>query len=132
MSSQRCGAHRGGQLRSRKRGAARSPWSIAGKARIDTAGRRHPMLYMVIENFRDGNPVPVYQRIRVRGRMMPAGVEYRGRWVTEDFSRCFQIMECQDRRLLDQWMANWKDVTDFEVIPVITSAEASAAMAPRL
>jgi hypothetical protein len=90
------------------------------------------MLYMVIERFRNGDPVPVYRRFRDRGRMMPDGVEYRGSWVTADLSRCYQVMECADRRLLDQWMANWSDVTDFEVIPVISSAEASAAVAPRL
>ncbi len=90
------------------------------------------MLYMVIEHFRDGDPVPAYRRFRDRGRLMPEGVEYFGSWVTEDLRRCFQVMRCEDRRLLDQWMANWNDVTDFEVIPVITSAEASAAVAPRL
>jgi hypothetical protein len=93
---------------------------------------KHVMLYMVIENFRGGDPVPVYRRFRDHGRMMPDGIEYHGSWVTEDLRRCFQVMECRDRRLLDQWMANWNDITDFEVIPVITSAEASATVAPRL
>jgi hypothetical protein len=90
------------------------------------------MLYMIIETFRNGDPVPTYRRFRDHGRMMPDGLQYRGSWVTADLRRCFQIMECDDRRLLDSWMANWNDVTDFEVIPVVTSAEASAAVAPRL
>ena len=90
------------------------------------------MLYMVIETFRGGDPLPVYRRFRDHGRLMPEGIDYRGSWVTEDFRRCFQVMECADRRLLDQWMANWDDVTNFEVIPVITSAEAAAAVVPRL
>lgn len=90
------------------------------------------MLYMVIESFKNDDPVPVYRRFRDRGRMMPDGIEYRGSWVTEDLSRCFQIMECEDLRLLDEWMRNWSDVTDFEVTPVITSAEAAAVVAPRL
>jgi uncharacterized protein DUF3303 len=90
------------------------------------------LLYMVIETFRDGDPVPVYRRFRDQGRLMPQGVEYRGSWVTEDLQRCFQIMECEDRRLLDQWMAHWNDLTDFEVIPVVNSADAAAAVAPRL
>ena len=90
------------------------------------------MLFMVIESFRDGDPIPVYRRFRDRGRLMPEGVEYGGSWVTEDLRRCFQIVECDDRRLLDQWMTHWNDVTDFEVIPVVTSAEASAAVASRL
>ena len=63
---------------------------------------------------------------------MPEGIEHRGSWVTEDLRRCFQIMECEDRRLLEQWMTNWDDITDFEVIPVVTSAEAAATVAPRL
>src|SRR5262245_12857647 len=79
------------------------------------------MLFMVIETFRNGDPVPVYRRFRDRGRMMPDGIEYRGSWVTADLRRCYQVMSCDDRRLLDQWMANWDDVTDFEVIPVVTS-----------
>jgi siroheme synthase len=41
-------------------------------------------------------------------------------------------MECRDRRLLDLWMTNWNDIAEFEVIPVVTSAEAAAAVAPRL
>jgi hypothetical protein len=89
------------------------------------------MLYMVIETFRNGDPVPVYRRFRDRGRLMPGGIEYRGSWVTEDLGRCFQVMECADCRLLDEWMANWHDITDFEVIPVMTSAEAAAAVASR-
>jgi hypothetical protein len=90
------------------------------------------MLYMVIETFRNSDPIPAYRRLRDRGRLMPAGVEYRGSWVTEELHRCFQIMECDDRRLLDEWINNWSDITDFEVIPVVTSAEAAATVAPRL
>lgn len=90
------------------------------------------MLYMVIETFHGGNPIPVYRRFRDRGRLMPEGIEYLGSWVTEDLRRCFQIMECQDRQLLDRWMTHWDDITDFEVIPVLTSAEAAATVAPRL
>ena len=90
------------------------------------------MLYMVIETFRDGDAVPVYQRFRDQGRLMPEGLEYVGSWVVKDLRRCFQVMKCDDRRLLDEWMSNWNDITDFEVVPVITSAEAAAAIAPRL
>jgi uncharacterized protein DUF3303 len=90
------------------------------------------MLYMVIENFRDGDPVPVYRRFRERGRLMPDGLEYRGSWVTADLRRCYQVMETNDPRLLDQWIANWSDITEFEVIPVVTSPEALAAVTPRL
>jgi hypothetical protein len=87
---------------------------------------------MVIETFRGGDAVPVYRRFRDRGRLMPDGIEYRGSWVTDDLRRCFQVMECEDRRLLDQWIANWSDITAFEVVPVITSADAAARIASRL
>jgi len=90
------------------------------------------MLYMVIETFRDGDPVPVYRRFHERGRLIPDGIEYRGSWVTADLRRCYQVMETNDPRLLDRWIANWSDITEFEVIPVMTSLEALAAVTPRL
>src|SRR2546425_7179308 len=67
------------------------------------------MFYMIIEHFRDGDPVPVYQRFRDHGRLAPEGLRYVASWVTEDFRRCFQIMECEDRALLTQWTARWAD-----------------------
>jgi hypothetical protein len=90
------------------------------------------MQYMIIERFRGGDPVPVYRRFRDRGRLAPEGLRYVGSWITTDLKRCYQVMECDDRRLLDQWLANWQDIVDFEVIPTITSAEALAAVTPRL
>ena len=90
------------------------------------------MLYMIIESFHGGDPVPVYRRFRDQGRLMPEGLEYRGSWVTEDLRRCFQIMECEDARLLDQWIAHWNDIIEFEVIPVLTSVEVVQRMARRL
>lgn len=90
------------------------------------------MLYMVVETFRKGDAVPVYRRFRDRGRLMPNGVEYRGSWVSDDLRRCFQVVECMDRSLLDEWVANWQDVIEFEVVPVMTSADAAAALALRL
>jgi hypothetical protein len=90
------------------------------------------MHFMIIERFRDGDPLPVYRRFRDCGRLAPAGVRYVGSWVTPDLSTCYQVMECDDRVLLDAWMARWQDIVDFEVIPVITSPEATAQVAPRL
>ena len=84
---------------------------------------------MVVEHFRDGDPRPVYARFAERGRLAPEGLRYVGSWVTVDLRRCFQLMECDDRQLLDQWIAKWNDIVEFEVIPVLTSAEASAAVA---
>ena len=90
------------------------------------------MLYMILETFRDAGARPVYRRFRERGRMAPDGLHYVASWVTQDLRRCFQIMECDDRALLDTWMDQWRDIVDFEVIPVITSAAAAAAIAPAL
>jgi hypothetical protein len=90
------------------------------------------MLYMIVENFRGGDAVPVYRRFRDRGRLAPEGLRYVASWVTDDLRRCFQVMECDDEALLREWMAAWDDIVDFEVVPVVTSAEAAASIAPRL
>lgn len=90
------------------------------------------MIYLIVENFRAGDPVPVYRRFRDQGRLAPDGLHYLASWVTHDWRRCFQIMECESPELLEQWMAQWRDLVDFEVTPVMTSAEAVAAIAPRL
>jgi hypothetical protein len=84
------------------------------------------MLYMIIERFKGGDPVPVYRRFRERGRLAPEGLNYVNSWVTPDLTTCYQVMETDDRALLDQWLANWRDIVDFEVHPVITSPEAAA------
>ena len=86
---------------------------------------------MIVEHFRGGDAVPVYRRFRDRGRMAPDGLRYVSSWVTRDYQRCYQVMECDDPALLEQWMNNWRDLVDFDVIPVMTSAEATAAIAPR-
>ena len=84
------------------------------------------MQYMIVEHFRGGRPEAVYARFRERGRMAPEGLRYVSSWVTTDGARCFQVMECDDRALLDEWMAAWTDLVEVEVVPVITSAEAAA------
>lgn len=81
---------------------------------------------MVLEEFRGGGPAPVYRRLREEGRGFPEGVVYRGSWVSADLTRCFQLMECDDRSRLDAWLASWSDLVDFQVVPVISSEEASA------
>jgi hypothetical protein len=78
---------------------------------------------MVLETFKD--PAAVYGRFRAAGRLAPEGLRYVGSWVTEDLRRCYQVMECDDRALLDAWMARWSDLVEFEVLPVLSSAEAA-------
>jgi hypothetical protein len=81
---------------------------------------------MIIEHFRNGDARAVYARFRKRGRLAPVGLRYINSWVTSDLTRCYQVMECDDRALLDAWLAAWNDLVDFEVHPVMTSAEAAA------
>ena len=90
------------------------------------------MLYMVVENFKNGDASPVYRRFREQGRLAPAGLSYISSWVDERFQRCFQLMATGDRNLLDGWIANWSDLVDFEVFPVMTSQEAAEKIAPSL
>jgi hypothetical protein len=84
------------------------------------------MLFLIIERFKNGDAAPVYRRFREQGRLAPTGLTYVASWVAADLSRCYQVMECADRALLDEWMAHWSDLVDFEVISVVTSAEAAA------
>ncbi len=88
------------------------------------------MLFMIIETYRNGDAVPVYSRFRDHGRLAPDGLQYVSSWVTADHRRCYQVMETSDRELLEQWIARWEDLVEFEIIPVTTSAEAAAAIAP--
>ena len=80
-------------------------------------------LYMVVEHFKDAPAV--YRRFRERGRMAPEGLVYLSSWVDEQFERCFQLMQADDRSLLNEWIAKWSDLTQFEVWPVMTSEEAA-------
>jgi hypothetical protein len=90
------------------------------------------MLFMVIERFRPGRATEVYRRFRDRGRMAPDGVRYVASWVDLEFSRCFQVMEASSEELLKEWTSHWSDLVDFEIVPVRTSEQAAAAIAPEL
>jgi hypothetical protein len=90
------------------------------------------MQFMIVEQFRNADPLPIYRRFRDRGRLAPEGLRYIASWVDEALERCFQIMETDDRRLLDQWIENWSDIADFQVYPVMSSKEAADKVAPRL
>jgi hypothetical protein len=87
------------------------------------------MLFMVVERFKNRDARAVYARFREKGRMMPEGVTYLGSWTETNYDRCFQMMECDDVRLLHEWADHWRDLVDFELVPVRTSEEAAAAMA---
>lgn len=83
------------------------------------------MQYMIIEDYRAGDATAVYRRFAERGRMMPPGLSYVASWVTRDLRRCYQIVACDDRALIDIWTAAWQDLVAFTVEPVIESAEAA-------
>ena len=84
---------------------------------------------MVVEKFTRG-PGPVYERAAEQGRLIPAGLEYVDSWIDERLDRCFQLMETDDARLIEQWTARWSDLAEFEVVPVISSAEAAGRARP--
>ena len=88
------------------------------------------MHYLVIEHFRNGDPVPIYARFRERGRLMPEGLTYVTSWITDDLTRCYQVMETAERALLEQWLAQWADLMEFEVLPVLASAEVQQRLKP--
>jgi hypothetical protein len=87
---------------------------------------------MIVENFKNRDPVPVYRRFRDHGRLAPEGLVYISSWVDEKLERCFQLMEATERELLDEWMTNWSDLVDFEVYPVISSADAAQRAETRM
>ena len=91
------------------------------------------MLFMVIERFRDRDAKAVYRRFREQGRMTPEGLTYVGSWIEANFDRCFQLMECDDARLLQEWVLNCQGLgMTFEVVPVVPSKETREVVAPFL
>ena len=89
-------------------------------------------LYMVVERFMNRDAAPVYRRFRDRGRLAPEGVRFVASWVDTEFERCYQLMETIDRALLDEWVSRWDDLVEFEIVPVMTSAQAVERVEPRL
>ena len=89
------------------------------------------MLFMVVERFKNRDAKAVYRRFRDQGRGAPAGLTYVGSWIEASFDRCFQLMECDDAALLQEWIATWADVTEFEIVPVTPSKVTQELMARR-
>jgi hypothetical protein len=103
-----------------------------GRARFRDTGQ-DDMLFMVIERFRDNDMVPIYKRLREGGRMLPDGLKYIDSWVEPNFSRCFQLMECDDLRLFQQWVLQWRGFgATIEVVPVVPSKDTREVVAPYL
>jgi len=83
---------------------------------------------MVIERFKDRDPRPIYRRLRDEGRTMPEGLKYVASWIEANFDRCYQVMECDDARLLQEWVLHWHDLGTFEIVPVVASQDVQALM----
>ena len=90
------------------------------------------MLFMVIERFKNRDASAIYRRLRDQGRGMPDGLKYVGSWIEANFDRCFQLMECDDARLFQQWTARWGDLMEFEIVPVVPSVETRETIEPLL
>ena len=91
------------------------------------------MLFMVIERFKDNDMLPIYKRLRDESRMLPEGLKYIDSWVEPNFSRCFQLMECDDLRLFQEWVIQWRGYgAMLEIVPVATSKETRTVVAPYL
>lgn len=88
------------------------------------------MLFMIIERFKGRDPAPIYARLREQGRVMPAGLRFVGSWIEANFDRCFQVMECDDAALLQRWVLQWRDLVEFEIVPVSTSQAVQAIFSP--
>ena len=86
------------------------------------------MLFMVIERFKNGNARPIYSRANERGRMLPDGLKYLDSWVEANLQRCFQLMECDDPRLFQEWVARWQDLVNFEIVPIVPSKQTTETM----
>lgn len=86
------------------------------------------MLFMIVEHFKNGDAKPIYKRFQEKGRLTPDGLEYISSWVDKDLKICFQLMETNDEKLIDEWISNWNDIVDFEVFPVMNSKEAASKM----
>jgi Protein of unknown function (DUF3303) len=91
------------------------------------------MLFMIIERFKDNDMLPIYRRVRDEGRTIPEGLKYVDSWVESNFSRCFQLMECDDLRLLQKWILQWRGSgASFEIVPVVGSSDTQEIVAPHL
>ncbi len=83
--------------------------------------------FMIIENYKPGKTEEIYNRFKEKGRMIPEGVEFVDSWIEENLQKCYQVMRSESESGIYEWIDNWKDLVDFEVIPVMDSSQASEA-----
>ena len=90
------------------------------------------MLFMVIERFKNRDGKAVYRHLLREGRGLPEGLTFVGSWIEASFDRCFQLMECDDARLLQRWVLHWQGLVEFEIIPVVPSKDTVEVVTPYL
>jgi hypothetical protein len=91
------------------------------------------MLFMIIERFRNDDMLPIYKRLRDEGRLLPEGLKYIDSWVEPNFSRCFQLVKCDDLRLIQEWVLKWRGSgVTFQIVPVVNSKETREVVSPWL
>ncbi len=90
------------------------------------------MLFMVIERYKNRDAKAVYRRFQAHGRMVPEGMQYVGSWIEANFDRCFQLMECNDLRVFQEWAVKWQDLVELEIVPVVPSRETVEMITPLL
>ncbi|MCG2588115.1 DUF3303 domain-containing protein [Rhodohalobacter sulfatireducens] len=71
-----------------------------------------------------GKVKQIYRRLEEKGRMQPEGLTYINSWIDENMNRCYQVMETDSIENIHEWISNWDDVMEFEIVPVISSTEA--------
>ena len=76
------------------------------------------MKYMVVETFKPGKTDEVYERFNEKDRMLSDGLQYIDSWLSIDRTKCYQLMEANKIEHFDEWISNWNDLIDFEIIPV--------------
>jgi hypothetical protein len=90
------------------------------------------MLFMVVETFKGQDGKAVYRKLRDKGPALPEGLKFLTSHVTADLSRCFQLMETDDITTFQRWIADWQDVVEFEVLPVVEGKTTREALEPLL
>ncbi len=87
---------------------------------------------MVVEKFRGQDGKAVYRKLRDKGRALPEGLKFVASYVTADLGRCFQLMETDDITTFQRWIADWSEVAEFEVVPVVEGKATREALEPLL
>ena len=83
------------------------------------------MRYMVIERYKPDTAKLIYQRVEAQGRLIPDTLHYVDSWISADLTTCYQLMDCDDEEAFGEWTRHWEDLVEFEIVPVLSSEEAS-------